>query len=68
MPKVEIIEYVYGKNGKIEGVIIPIDAWEKIKMKFFDPSKYRGIYRNRKNKFYLDEALEELRTEWERDI
>ena len=62
----EEIEYVYGKNGKIKAVIIPIEVWEKIKVKFFDPSEFRGIYKDLK--IDLEKELRELREEWERDI
>ncbi|WP_297189730.1 hypothetical protein, partial [Thermococcus sp.] len=63
---VEEIEYVYGKNGKIKAVIIPIEVWEKIKVKFFDPSEFEGIYKDLK--IDLEKELRELREEWERDI
>ncbi|MCD6139939.1 MAG: hypothetical protein J7J05_03210 [Thermococcus sp.] len=62
----EEIEYVYGKNGKIKAVIIPIEVWEKIKVKFFDPSEFEGIYKDLK--IDLEKELRELREEWERDI
>ncbi|WP_324735256.1 hypothetical protein VFC49_08890 [Thermococcus sp. SY098] len=51
MVGVEDIEYVYGKNGKIKAVIAPIDLWKKIKAKFFDPSEFRGIYKDLKVDF-----------------
>ncbi|WP_237702824.1 hypothetical protein [Thermococcus barophilus] len=66
MVGVEEIEYIYGKNGKIKAVIVPIDLWEKIKAKFFDPSEFRGIYKDLKVDF--ERELRELREEWERDI
>ena len=49
------VQYVYDENGKKTGVIVPIALWEKVsprhksstkKTAAFDPSKFRGLYRN----------------------
>ena len=59
----EGVEYIYDEHGRIKGVIVPPELWERLKDRLFEPSKYRGIYRNKKN---LEESLRELRGEWER--
>ncbi|ASJ08558.1 hypothetical protein A3L11_04645 [Thermococcus siculi] len=61
----EGIEYIYDKHGRIKGVIVPPELWEKVREKIFEPSKYRGIYKGRKD---LKKSLRELRDEWERDF
>ncbi|WP_297520558.1 hypothetical protein [Thermococcus sp.] len=61
----EGVEYIYDEHGRIKGVIVPPELWERLKDRLFEPSKYRGIYRNKKN---LEESLRELRGEWERDF
>ena len=40
----EGVEYIYDEHGRIKGVIISPELWEKIKAELFEPSKYRGIY------------------------
>ncbi|WP_297550615.1 hypothetical protein [Thermococcus sp.] len=59
----EGVEYIYDEHGRIKGVIISPELWEKIKAELFEPSKYRGIYRGKKD---LKKSLGELREEWER--
>jgi len=59
----EGVEYIYDEHGRIKGVIVPPELWERLKKRLFDPSKYRGIYRDKKN---LNKSLRELRDEWER--
>ncbi|WP_456394691.1 hypothetical protein [Thermococcus sp.] len=61
----EGVEYIYDKRGKIKGVFIPLELWEKLKGELFEPSRYRGIYKGRKD---LERSLRELRGEWERDF
>lgn len=61
----EKIEYIYDKNGKIKAVVIPISLWEEIKKKIFNPSEFRGIYKDLK--VDVDKESKELRDEWERD-
>lgn len=50
-------QYVYDKNGRRMGVIIPTELWNEVKRKIevegkvkkgevFTPSEYRGIYKN----------------------
>ncbi|WP_457741671.1 hypothetical protein [Thermococcus sp.] len=59
----EGVEYIYDEHGRIKGVVIPPELWEKVKAELFEPSKYRGIYKGRKD---LEKSLRELRKEWER--
>ncbi|WP_297505995.1 hypothetical protein [Thermococcus sp.] len=61
----EGVEYIYDEHGRIKGVIVPPELWERLKRRLFEPSKYRGIYRNKKG---LEKSLRELRGEWERDF
>ncbi len=61
----EGVEYIYDEHGRIKGVIVPLELWEKLKGKLFEPSKYRGIYRDKKN---IEKSIRELRDEWERDF
>ena len=66
------VQYVYDETGKKTGVIVPLALWEDVsrhktstkKKCAFDPSKFRGIYRNLKVNF--DKELKGLRQEWER--
>jgi len=66
------LQYIYDENGKNTSVIVPIDLWhdlsQKIQMKkgreSFEPSKFRGIYRNLG--IHLKKELQNLRQEWER--
>ncbi|WP_460041586.1 hypothetical protein [Thermococcus atlanticus] len=62
MEGVEYI-YIYDEHGRIKGVIVPPELWEKLKGELFEPSRYRGIYKGRKD---LERSLRELRDEWER--
>ncbi|MDI3474903.1 MAG: hypothetical protein PWQ79_732 [Thermococcaceae archaeon] len=61
----EGVEYIYDEHGRIKGVIVSPELWEKIKDRLFEPSKYRGIYKGKKD---LEKSLRELRSEWERDF
>jgi len=63
---VEEIEYVYGKNGKIKAIIVPIDLWEKIKAKFLILRSLEGYIKDLKVDF--EKELKELMEELERDI
>jgi hypothetical protein len=67
------VEYIYNREGRRIGVIIPVDLWDKIShlaesdqedKGIWDPSKYRGIYKNLK----VDTKKESkaLRDEWTR--
>jgi hypothetical protein len=66
------VQYVYDENGKKTGVIVPIALWENVsrhksspkKAAAFDPSKFRGLYRNLAISF--EKELNGLRQEWER--
>lgn len=69
------IQYVYDVRGKKTGVIIPIELWEEKGFKIeetekmkkeevFDPSKYRGIYKDLR--VDLEEEIRNLRAEWVR--
>jgi len=65
------VQYIYDENGKNTGVILPIDLWQDLSPKIqtkkergsFEPSKFRGIYRNLE--IHLKKELENLRQEWE---
>jgi len=57
----EGVEYIYDEHGRIKGVIVPPELWERLKGRLFEPSKYRGIYRNKKG---LKESLRELKEGW----
>lgn len=61
----EGVEYIYDEHGRIKGVIVSPELWEKIKDMLFEPSKYRGIYKGKKD---LEKSLRELRSEWKRDF
>jgi hypothetical protein len=66
------VQYVYDVRGKKTGVIIPIELWNEMgfKMEYmenkevFNPSKYRGIYKNLR--VDLEEDIRNLRKEWVR--
>ena len=69
------VQYVYDVRGKKTGVIIPLELWnekgfkieevEKMeKGEVFNPSKYRGIYKNLRVDF--EEEIRNLREEWVR--
>jgi hypothetical protein len=67
------IQYVYDKEGKQVGVIVPIEMWTKIsplieelkeKKAEWDPLKYKGIYKDRK--INEDEEIKAMRDEWTR--
>ncbi len=67
------VQYIYDEEGKQTGVIVPIELWNKIsnleklareEKSEWDPSKYRGMYRN----LNVDVTKESksLRDEWTR--
>jgi hypothetical protein len=67
------IQYVYDKEGKQVGVIVPIEMWTKIsplikelkeKKAEWDPLKYEGIYKDRK--INEEEEIKTMRDEWSR--
>jgi hypothetical protein len=67
------IQYVYDKEGKQVGVIVPIEMWTKIsplikelkeKKAEWDPLKYEGIYKDRK--INEEEEIKAMRDEWSR--
>lgn len=66
------VQYVYDENGKKTGVIVPIAFWENVSRRknsskpkaAFDPSEYRGLYRNLP--LNLRRELTGMRLEWER--
>jgi len=66
------VQYVYDMRGKKTGVIIPIELWNEKwfkmedmeKKEVFNPSKYRGMYKNLR--VDLEEDIRNLRTEWVR--
>jgi len=63
------IQYIYDENGTKTGVIVPIALWQKLLQKNghkkdrFDPSKFRGLYRD--IPLDLESTIQNLRTEWE---
>ncbi|MCC7550823.1 MAG: hypothetical protein KO316_04860 [Methanobacterium sp.] len=71
-----MVQYIYDSKGKKTGVIIPIEVWEKSKLKIiemesskdrkkdFHPSLFRGIYSNMK--LDLQQEARKLREEWVR--
>jgi hypothetical protein len=71
-----MVQYIYDSKGKKTGVIIPIEVWEKSKLKIiemesskdrkkdFHPSQFRGIYSNMK--LDLQQEARKLREEWVR--
>jgi hypothetical protein len=64
------VQYVHDENDRRIGVIIPIDLWSEIRFRVeeveekevFNPSKYRGIYRNLE--IDLKNEIKNLREEW----
>ncbi len=66
------VQYVYDENGKKTSVIVPITLWQKILRRKssasdnrdFDPSRYRGLFRNLGIK--IDHEIDMMRQEWER--
>ena len=67
------VQYIYDEEGRRTGVIVPIELWNKIRNPEklgrqekgeWDPSKYRGMYKNLK----IDVRTESksLRDEWTR--
>lgn len=70
------VKYVYDKKGRRTDVIIPAELWNKVKDKIgvektmkeevFDPSEYKGIYRDLG--VNLEEEARSLRKEWIRNI
>lgn len=66
------VQYVYDEHGKKTGVIVPISPRERVSGKIkrvkskgpFEPSRFRGIYRNLGLDF--ERELTCLRQEWER--
>lgn len=63
------VQYIYDENGTKTGVIVPIALWQKLLQKNghkkdrFDPSKFRGLYRD--IPLDLESTIQNLRTEWE---
>lgn len=67
------VQYVYDKEGKQTGVIVPIELWNRISSPKegakkdgagWDPSKYKGMYKNLK--VDVNEESKALRDEWTR--
>lgn len=67
------VEYIYNREGRRTGVIIPIDLWDKIShlaevgqedKGVWDPSKYSGMYKNLK--VDVKKESKALRDEWTR--
>jgi len=66
------VQYIYDETGRKTGVIVPIALWQDIspekrpakKKRPFNPSRFRGIYRNLPVNF--EKELLNLRQEWER--
>jgi hypothetical protein len=67
------VQYIYDEEGRQTGVIVPIELWNRIsnleKMARkergdWDPSKYRGIYKNLK--VDVTKESKSLRDEWTR--
>lgn len=51
------VQYIYDEDGRQTGVIVPIELWNRISSQEklasegkseWDPSKYRGMYKNLK--------------------
>jgi hypothetical protein len=68
------VQYVYDEDGRQTGVIVPIHIWNKIshlvgggqkEKSEWDPSKYRGMYRDQKIDAKKESAA--LRDEWTRE-
>ena len=67
------VQYIYDKEGKRTGVIVPIELWNKMsspkqlareEKSEWDPSKYRGMYKNLK--VVVIKESKSLRDEWTR--
>jgi hypothetical protein len=67
------VQYVYDEEGRRTGVIVPIDLWNRIShlaeavkesKAEWDPSKYRGMYKNLKVDVKAESTA--LRDEWTR--
>jgi len=67
------VQYIYDEEGRQTGVIVPIELWNKIgnmerlarkEEGEWDPSKYRGIYKNLK--VDVTKESKSLRDEWTR--
>lgn len=67
------VQYIYDEEGRQTGVIVPIELWNRISNleKFareekseWDPSKYRGMYKNLK--VDVTKESKSLRDEWTR--
>jgi hypothetical protein len=67
------VQYVYDEDGRQTGVIVPINLWNKISHLVsrdqegktnWDPSKYRGMYKDLKVDVKKESAA--LRDEWTR--
>ncbi|MGV8176072.1 MAG: hypothetical protein ACP5OU_10265 [Methanothrix sp.] len=67
------VQYVYDEDGRQTGVIVPIHLWNRIshlvgegqkEKSDWDPSKYRGMYRDLKIDAKEESAA--LRDEWTR--
>jgi hypothetical protein len=66
------VQYVYDEEGRRTGVIVPIGLWNKIshlaevqeEKAGWDPTKYRGMYKNLK--VDVKKESTSLRDEWTR--
>lgn len=67
------VQYVYDEEGRQTGVIVPIDLWNRIShlaeavkegKAEWNPSKYRGMYKNLKVDVKAESKA--LRDEWTR--
>lgn len=67
------VQYIYDEEGRQTGVIVPIELWNRISSQEklaregkseWDPSKYRGMYKNLK--IDVTKESKSLRDEWTR--
>jgi hypothetical protein len=66
------VQYVYDEEGRRTGVLVPITLWNKIshlavardEKTDWDPTKYRGMYKNLKVDVVKESKT--LRDEWAR--
>ncbi len=67
------VQYIYDEEGRQTGVIVPIELWNRIsnlgklareEKSEWDPSKYRGMYKNLK--VDVTKESKSLRDEWTR--
>ena len=67
------VEYIYNREGRRTGVIVPIDLWDKIShlagriqedKSIWDPSEYNGMYKDLK--VDVRKESKALRDEWTR--